>query len=132
VDVAKQLELCDDGRVIIRTRTQEWILERPTLGEYRVAVEEAEAIDASWVAALDAIEDPAEKIRHAAALQMGTAEQPPIYGALIRDWIGRWAEGEPPDVDDLPSWAVTGKAVTRMIAHWRAVPLDLGPSVEAR
>lgn len=132
----KQLELADDGRVIIRNRTSEWILGRPTLGEYRTIVERAEAADRFYAAEIAAIVDGDGKadvdaqVRRAGELQLGTADSPPLYGALVCGFIEILGDGDPPDVDDLPSWAVSGRAVGRMIAHWRAVPLDLGPSGE--
>lgn len=125
----KQLELADDGRVIIRTRADEWILERPTLGEFRKLVEAAGAADEKYNAALAAI--PAdhpnradEQTKVAEALQFGDEA---LYGQLVRGFVAMLCTKDPPDVEDLPSWAVSGRAAARMLAHWRAVPLDLGP-----
>lgn len=124
----KQLELADDGRVIIRTDGGEWVLRRPTLGEYRRLVELAGAADEKLRVAVEATEDVNAQVQISAALQYGAEGQPALYGAVIRAYIEMLAEGEPPDIDDLPSWAVSSRAAARMIGHWRAVPLDLGPS----
>lgn len=127
----KQLELHDDGRIVIRNRSSEWILERPTLGEYRRLVEVAEAADATFRKALDAIpegpEHDEQQVKASYDLQFGTGKKPPLYGAVVKAFIETLAPGEAPDVDDLPSWAASGRSVTRMITHWRSVPLDLGP-----
>lgn len=127
--MAKQLELKDDGRVVIRTRTDEWVLERPTLGEYRKLLEMAEAADAKLRDAVAAVPEDfpkraEEQIRISEALQFGPES---LYGTLVREFVLLLGEKEPPDIDDLPAWAVSGRASARMLAHWRSVPLDLGP-----
>lgn len=125
----KQLELADDGRVIIRNRADEWILERPTLGEYRKLVELAGVADEKYAAAVAAVpadhpDRAGEQTKVAEALQFGPDA---LYGQLVRGFVELLSSKEPPDVDDLPAWAVSGRAAARMLAHWRAVPLDLGP-----
>lgn len=131
--MAKQLELADDGRVIIRTSAQEWVLRRPNLREFREIVELAEAADKQVTDALAAFVNPdgtpdiAAQINAVGALQVGTAETPPLFGALVRTYVSMLSDEEPMDVDDLPSWALTGAVSGRLISHWRSVPLDLGP-----
>lgn len=131
--MTKQLELADDGRVIIRTSTQEWILRRPTLGEYRKLMELTQTADDRLREAVLAVpegeDQAAEQLRISGDLQAGVGGVA-LYGGVITAFIELLAEGEPPDVDDLPAWAATSRPVARMIAHWRAVPLDLGPDVE--
>lgn len=130
----KQLVLADDGTIIIRTKTQEWILERPTLGEYRKLVELTEATDQVLRSALAEVPDGPDqaqvRLDLADDFQKGTNGRPALYANLVRSFCEMLAAGDPPDVEDLPSWAVTSRPVARMIAHWRAVPLDLGPDVE--
>lgn len=132
--MTKQLELADDGRVIIRTQTQEWVLRRPNLREFREIVELAEAADRVMAETLagcvkdDGTPDIEAQIQAVGDLQVGTADRPALFGDLIRTYVSMLSDEEPMDVDDLPSWAVTGRVSGRLIAHWRAVPLDLGGS----
>lgn len=126
----KQLVLADDGRVIIRTRTDEWILERPTLGELRKLVELAGSADERFAEAVNAVPEDApdraaKQVAVSEALQFGPDA---LYGQLVREFVTMLCEKDPPDIDDLPAWAVSGRAASRMLAHWRSVPLDLGPS----
>jgi hypothetical protein len=129
--VPKQLVLADDGRVVVRTKTDEWILERPTLGEYRKLVELTQSADEMLRAALAEVpEGPDQaqlRLDIADEFQKGSNGRPAIYAQLVVQFVAMLAEGDPPEVDDLPSWAVTSRPVARMIAHWRSVPLDLGP-----
>lgn len=131
----KQLELRDDGTVVIRAGAEEWVLRRPTLGEYRRLFEmyrdAGKAIRAA-VEAVPLLEDGSvnddERIRIANDMQLGSEAQAPIYAAVLAQYIAALSDQDPPDPSDLPAFTVSSVFLDRIIPHWRAVPLDLGPS----
>lgn len=134
----KALDLRPDGTVVIRDGVREWVLRRPTIGEWRDLVEQTEAVDARRNEIATAVDDQGVELPIARRLDMinrlllGTRAtevepaRPPAYAQAMSQTIAV-LDGADVDPIDLPSWCSQSDALTAIIGHWRAVPLDLSP-----
>lgn len=134
----KALDLRPDGTVVIRDGSREWVLRRPTIGEWRDLVEATEAVDDERNRIAGLIDDQgepvavAERLRQINRLLLGTKAtetepaRAPAYARAMSETLavlGGYAIAP----EDLPSWCSQSDALTAIIGHWRAVPLDLSP-----
>lgn len=127
----KALDLLPDGRVAIRDGDREWVLRRPKLREWREIMQDVEGVDAVVTAAqIPADETPAAAEAAEASTRLlirGSDEVPPAYAGVLARIVTRLSGAEV-DPLDLPVWATVARPLGLIMAHWREVPLDLGPA----
>lgn len=139
-DVPDGIELHKDGTATLSIDNDRWRMRRPKLGEFRKLREllhsrEDERLrrlgefgELPAAPAKDAPND--EKVAYTAAVNAQQRAITDVMQDLNIDWLEQaltmLCEREPPPADDWPSGMAESEMVTKLVEHWRAVPLRSG------
>lgn len=116
----KEFDLRPNGKVWFRVGTQDYLCRRPTVG------------DLSKILELYAAMGEKERKAYGSRKEVPASEQVKVVADLVAQWfhdaLGLLTDKPMPAIAEPPAWATNPVLCTKLITHWREVPL--GPSGE--
>ena len=121
--ISDDYELNDDGTATFEFDGITRVLKRPTLRQYRTAVE---ALGGRKDTLLGATKDgDIESVGVGVQLDALVEWFDVVFTDLAGEGLPKTADGEI-DEDRLPSWLLSGTIVQGLVGHWQAVPSHRG------